>query len=283
MATCNGCSGREAHERAGDCGLAQYELWLDQIGQLLDCSRADAPQRVADMVARAEAAEADLRVLREVRAPGTCQCSDDEACRFVRERYEAREDTRAARRERDVAKRIADEMDTDAQHRAERYVMEKRQAERERDEAREKADKYYRWHEDQLAATKKAERERDEKNKRINALERTIDPVREWYDCDGERTDVVGMLQAAIEDLQRAIAVALKLKQTERERDATREHNANLLDLLRRVEWVAEMQDHSWEECCPDCRRRKEEGHATNCKLAMALKVDRASATGEAQ
>jgi hypothetical protein len=71
--------------------FALYELWLDQIGQLLDCGRADAPQRVADMVARAERAEADLRILREVRAPGTCQCSDEDACRFVCERDEARE------------------------------------------------------------------------------------------------------------------------------------------------------------------------------------------------
>jgi hypothetical protein len=45
-----------------------------------------------------------------------------------------------------------------------------------------------------------------------------------------------------------------------------------LLALLRRVEWVAELQDYLWEDCCPDCRRRKEEGHAPDCELAKALK-----------
>jgi len=48
---------------------------------------------------------------------------------------EALEDARAARRERDEAVRVRDEMDTDAQHRAERYCHEKRLAERERDKA----------------------------------------------------------------------------------------------------------------------------------------------------
>jgi hypothetical protein len=38
------------------------------------------------------------------------------------------------------------------------------------------------------------------------------------------------------------------------------------------VEWVAELQDYLWEDCCPDCRRRKEEGHAPDCELAKALK-----------
>lgn len=89
----------------------QYELWLDQIGRLLGCGRADAPQRVADVVARAETAEADLRILREVRAPGTCQCSDDEACRFVRERDELREEINRLRRAdglRGCGRRIVD-------------------------------------------------------------------------------------------------------------------------------------------------------------------------------
>lgn len=44
--------------------------------------------RAAAIVANEVCDEAldDLRILREVRAPGGCQCSDDEACKFVRER-----------------------------------------------------------------------------------------------------------------------------------------------------------------------------------------------------
>jgi len=37
----------------------------------------------------------DLRTLREARDPGGCQCADEEACRFVRERDEARARTRS--------------------------------------------------------------------------------------------------------------------------------------------------------------------------------------------
>ena len=55
--------------------------------------------------------------------------------RLERERDEALEDARAARRERDEAIRTREEQDTEAQHRAEQYCREKRQAERERDEA----------------------------------------------------------------------------------------------------------------------------------------------------
>ena len=49
-----------------------------------------------------------------------------------RERDEAQEDARAARRERDEAIRTREEQDTEAQHRAEQYCREKRQAKRER-------------------------------------------------------------------------------------------------------------------------------------------------------
>jgi len=49
-----------------------------------------------------------------------------------RERDEAQEDARAARRERDEAIRTREEQDTEAQHRAEQYCREKREAERER-------------------------------------------------------------------------------------------------------------------------------------------------------
>ena len=57
--------------------------------------------------------------------------------RLERERDEAQEDARAARRERDEAIRVREEQDTEAQHRATQYCREKRQAERERDEALE--------------------------------------------------------------------------------------------------------------------------------------------------
>ena len=57
--------------------------------------------------------------------------------RLERERDEAQEDARAARRERDEAIRTREEQDTEAQHRAEQYCREKREAERERDEALE--------------------------------------------------------------------------------------------------------------------------------------------------
>jgi predicted phage gp36 major capsid-like protein len=49
---------------------------------------------------------------------------------------EALEDARAARRERDEAVRVREEMDTDAQHRAERYCHEKTLVARERDALR---------------------------------------------------------------------------------------------------------------------------------------------------
>jgi hypothetical protein len=72
----------------------------------------------------------------------------------------------------------------------------------------------------------RAKRERDEartqamtehaENDRLRA---TIEPVRDWYDGDGERTDVVAMLHDAIEDLQRDRADALKLKKAEAKRD----------------------------------------------------------------
>ena len=52
--------------------------------------------------------------------------------RLERERDEAQEDARAARRERDEAIRTREEQDTEAQHRAEQYCREKRQAKRER-------------------------------------------------------------------------------------------------------------------------------------------------------
>jgi hypothetical protein len=68
------------------------------------------------------------------------------------------------------------------------------------------------------------------------------------------------------------IVLQQRVAKLERERDAAQEKNANLLALLRRVEWVAELQDYLWEDCCPDCRRRKEEGHAPDCELAKALK-----------
>ena len=55
--------------------------------------------------------------------------------RLERERDEAQEDARAARRERDEAIRTREEQDTEAQHRATQYCREKREAERERDEA----------------------------------------------------------------------------------------------------------------------------------------------------
>ena len=60
--------------------------------------------------------------------------------RLERERDEAREDARAARRERDEAIRTREEQDTEAQHRATQYCREKREAERERDEALAKLD-----------------------------------------------------------------------------------------------------------------------------------------------
>jgi hypothetical protein len=64
-------------------------------------------------------------------------------------------------------------------------------------------------------------RERDE-------LRATLDPVRDWYDGDGERTDVAAMLRDAIEDLQRDRKDALKLDQVKRERDALLAMTRNL-------------------------------------------------------
>ena len=39
-------------------------------------------------------------------------------------------------------------------------------------------------------------------HRRIRELEATIEPVRDWYDGDGERTDTAEMLRDAIADLQ---------------------------------------------------------------------------------
>jgi hypothetical protein len=211
----------------------RYELWLDQIGQLLDCGRADAPQKVADMVARAEAAEreaveqeiawnaaleeamrqrdeaeADLRVLREVRAPGTCQCSDEEACRFVRERDSA--------------------------------------------QARAK------WIYESLGAND-------------DEIEQVIDKLK------AERDEALATLDVEKQHLLRAFDSSAEWER--RCKDARKER-ANLLDLLRRVEWVGfDYVPHMCE--CPCCYHKRHEGHAPGCELARALQVDRASTAGK--
>ena len=46
----------------------------------------------------------------------------------------------------------------------------------------------------------------------VEALRATINPVLDWYDGDGRRTDVVVMLREAIEDLQRDRANNIKLE-----------------------------------------------------------------------
>jgi uncharacterized small protein (DUF1192 family) len=60
-------------------------------------ARDPTEKRIAALEAQVErlTAERDeraveLRYLREIRGPGTCQCSDDDACRFALERDEAR-------------------------------------------------------------------------------------------------------------------------------------------------------------------------------------------------
>ena len=94
---------------------------------------------------------------------------DNYIAELEHERDEALEDARAARRERDEAVRVRDEMDTDAQHRAERYCHEKRLAERERDELKVALRKSKQscdfWHQRFYYSGQRAElaeRERDE-------------------------------------------------------------------------------------------------------------------------
>lgn len=54
----------------------------------------DRDATITALRARVAELEAELRVLREVRAPGSCECSEDDACRYVRERDAAVEGLR---------------------------------------------------------------------------------------------------------------------------------------------------------------------------------------------
>jgi hypothetical protein len=148
--------------------------------------------------------------------------------------------------------------------------------------------------------------ERDEKDKRIEELEAHIDDLVQGLIKAGEKVNEAVKNPDAVY-WKHSVEIERQLtEKAERERGEAREtldvekqhllrafnssaewerrckearkERANLLDLLRRVEWVAELQDYLWEDCCPDCRRRKEEGHAPGCELARALQVDRASA-----
>jgi hypothetical protein len=56
------------------------------------------------------------------------------------------------------------------------------------------------------------------------------------------------------------------------ERDAEREHNANLLDLLRHVEWAYHNCGDGYCVRCPMCHQWMADGHAPDCELAAALK-----------
>jgi hypothetical protein len=77
-------------------------------------------------------------------------------------------------------------------------------------------------------------------------------------------------LTAIQDDIERVREWSIKQERTER--DAAREKNANLIDLLRKVEWAAYSPDHPWDQCCPVCGRLKRDGHAPDCELAAALK-----------
>jgi hypothetical protein len=56
------------------------------------------------------------------------------------------------------------------------------------------------------------------------------------------------------------------------ERDAAREKNANLLDLLRHVEWAYHNCGDGHCVRCPMCHQWMADGHAPDCELAEVLK-----------
>ena len=77
---------------------------IDNSGTYVDVD--DYRHRLGDYDAEKNALRAevetlrnDLRVLQEVRDPGGCECSDDEACRFVRERDAVRAEVERLTRE----------------------------------------------------------------------------------------------------------------------------------------------------------------------------------------
>lgn len=81
--------------------------------------------------------------------------------------------------------------------------------------------------------------ERTEKDsKRIKELEATLDPVKDWYDGDGERTDVVAMLKDAIADLQEDRATSLNLQKLI--------NSPELQDFIKAVKLEAVHQKERW-------------------------------------
>jgi hypothetical protein len=79
----------------------------------------------------------------------------------------------------------------------------------------------YKFMERQIAARNCAIAAKDAEIERLKAeverLHATIQPVRDWYDADGECTDVAKMLTDAIADLQKDRAKTLTLKARVRE------------------------------------------------------------------
>jgi len=62
----------------------------DGMGSNLRAENAELRERCEALEKRCASVADELAVVLEVREPGGCQCDDDEACRFVRERDEAR-------------------------------------------------------------------------------------------------------------------------------------------------------------------------------------------------
>jgi hypothetical protein len=79
-------------------------------------------------------------------------------------------------------------------------------------------------------------------------------------------------LTAIQDDIERVREWSIKQERTER--DAAREKNANLIDLLRRVEWTSRPRAfaHGFDCYCLVCGAAKTIGHCDDCELAAALK-----------
>jgi len=81
----------EAQELAREHARELEHLQAIAFQQRERAERAEAEVEVAELQETIRELQAKYKALEEVREPGTCECGDDEACRFVRERDAARE------------------------------------------------------------------------------------------------------------------------------------------------------------------------------------------------
>jgi len=86
IAKCDRCGVDERLESGNECSLER--LCETDPGWAASRHRVSRA-RIAELEEALEDERTDHRILQEVRGPGTCQCSDDEACKFARERDEA--------------------------------------------------------------------------------------------------------------------------------------------------------------------------------------------------